>query len=303
MDNNAVFTDIDYTKGDDLTKEEPNKKDKNKCTKCKTYYKSTEDLCSECNIEYGHNNLKKAGVTLNITDILNLPQSSFKGRLLQENINDVYKHYQTIKFSELAPKREIIQTDNKAKALVAACSGKDSGEIFAILDGHRDFPKCLLLAKYAYVLLVQCFKNTDETKRYTYIHAIAPFVLDIWNFPSEFGVLDCYYRQFGELNKCPIDQKKIYNLWRRADNPYFKHDLSDAKLCKCLMCNKTLRIRDNLIKCKKCLSYMHKTCLVFVKGKDTKCKKCGVIFPLIPSNFGHIIQNGKIHKIKNVYML
>lgn len=45
--------------------------------------------------------------------------------------------------------------------------------------------------------------TANENNEYKIIHAICPYVLDIWNVVYNHRILLCYYKYFGELTKSP----------------------------------------------------------------------------------------------------
>lgn len=230
-----------------------------KCTKCKSFYTKPYELyCSGCNVALLYN-----GVNLTIKQILDLPDCPFKGIQINDHLEEIFNDFKT----KTGIKYKLIKNVNEFKILLNQCKDKSSGEIFCILDGQRNFVFCSLPAKFADQLLDQCMQSNVDPHEYRYVHAIAPFIYDIWNFPSKNSVLDCYYREFGELNKCPSNIKDLYSLWGRCMNPFAINNLTNVDLCKCV-CGETIELHDKKIKCSSCFGYIHKYCLT---GKCPMC--------------------------------
>lgn len=229
-----------------------------KCIKCKEYYcKPNKTYCSECEIVLQYN-----GLELTIKQVLDLPTSTFKGIQIENHLEEIFNYFKTAN----GIKNKLIKNINEFKILLNSCKDKSSGEIFCILDGQRDFSSCMLPAKYAVQLLDQSIQNA-VTDSYKYIHAIAPFIYDIWNFPGKYSVLDCYYRDFGDLNKCPNDLKYLCQLWGRCIRPMAVSNLNSVYLCDC-KCGEPIELHDNKVRCSSCLKYSHKSCA------DNKCPIC-----------------------------
>lgn len=175
------------------------------CKKCKEYYAPINELfCSECKPE-----IQFDGMELTIDQILNLPISKFKGNMMSKNIELIFDFYK----NQRNRKHKLLKNVNEFNILLNLCKGKSSGEIYCILDGYRDFNQVLLLAKFADQLLGQCLENIDSEKQYMYVHAIAPFIFDVWNTSRLHHVLECYYKDLGSLTTCPNSEKTLFELW------------------------------------------------------------------------------------------
>jgi len=228
-----------------------------KCIKCKEYYcKPNKIYCSECEVM-----LQYDGLELTLQQIIDLPVSKFKSIQINDHLEEIFKYFKTSTGIE----NKLIKNVNEFKIILNNCKDKSSGELFCILDGQRDFFPCMLPAKYAVQLLDQCTQNVTDSWRY--IHAIPPFIYDVWNFPDKYSVLDCYYRDFGDLNKCPNDTKALYQLWLRCIRPMALSNLTNVVLCNC-KCGLSILLHEDKVRCSSCFKYSHKYCAV------NKCSTC-----------------------------
>ena len=235
-----------------------------KCIKCKTYYSPIEKLhCSEC-----EQLLTYDGVGLTMDQLINLPTSAFKGISMSERLEEVFEYYKT----KNNLKHKLIKNINEFKILQNLCKNASSGEIYCILNGQRDYHICVLPAKYADQLLDQCMETCTSENQYKYIHAIAPFIFDVWNLPSKHAVLDCYYREFGNFTKCPNSSEKLFETWGRCIRAYQAYNLDNVKLKDCNTCKNSLYLVNKKIRCKSCLEYIHAECIYILP----KCSSCNI---------------------------
>jgi hypothetical protein len=240
-----------------------------KCIKCGSYFsQSSEYHCSDCLISIKLE-AKYETEILTIDDIIALPKCTFKKNKIINQLEIIFDDYKKKKNI----KAKLIKNINEFKILENLCKDKSTGEVFAILDGHRDFPRCMLLAKYADKLLATCMNDMKiENKKYQYIHVIAPFIFDVWNMSSKHNVLLCYYLEFGQLTECPDNINTIYELWNRAVFTQFYNEMTEIKLCKCIYCYTDILSNYIKIKCKKCWNYIHIDC--FNHRTTNMCKYC-----------------------------
>jgi len=172
-----------------------------KCIRCKEYFTTEKDSkCTSCKL-YDQYDVDK----MTLADVVNLPSSVFKSELMTANLAELYNAYKNIKKN----KHKLLVTNTEFELLKKLCYGKQSGEVFAVLDGLHDFPAVILPASFANQLLDEIIKGPDE--RWRYEHAVAPFVLDIWNMQNG-QIIGCYYNNF-DLKRCPNDINKLFGLW------------------------------------------------------------------------------------------
>lgn len=242
----------------------------NKCKTCKIFCPMPNELyCSECKsvVQY-------EGINLTINQILDLPSTTFKSQQMNKHLEEIFDHYKMT--NNL--KQKLIKNVNEFKILLNQCKNKSPGEVFCILDGQRDFPVCSLLAKHADQLLNDCMAPVSESHKYRYVHAIAPFIYDIWNTTCTSGVLLCYYKDFGSLTSCPNNHKTLFGLWERNINSNFTYDLNDVDICNCIVCNKSIQLQSKKVRCKSCYGYVHKGCVILYGGGVIRahCPSCNV---------------------------
>lgn len=271
----------------------------NKCRNCKNYFTPENEIyCSNCGLE-----MRYFGINLTIDQILNLINCPFKSQQMNNNIINIYDYYKQINNR----KHKILKSKNEFKLLMNLCKDKSSGEVYCILDGFRDFNSVLLSAKYADKLLIQFNEKTNTNSYYRYIHAIAPFIFDIWNTNNKNNVFLCYFKDFGALTSCPNSDKKLFELWNRCININCSGTFSDCVIQKCEICNKPIYISEKKIRCLKCYNYLHFDCCnsylltsgqyIFkdgIKKKISSCKICKEkwpIFKISNTNYGAFIIN------------
>lgn len=56
------------------------------------------------------------------------------------------------------------------------------------------------------------YKNRYDVETYKYVHAICPYVIDRWNLVN-ISVVECYYKNTGDLVQCPNTFGEIFRLW------------------------------------------------------------------------------------------
>jgi len=242
-----------------------------KCLECKTYFAQCDkNYCSDC--EFG---VLYHGIDLSIEQIINLPKCSFKSKQINEHLEEIYDVYKIKKGLQ----NKLIKNINLFKTILNICKGKTPQEIFTILDGQTDYCcACLLPYKYADQLLEQSLENCPkelENNKYKYVHAIAPFYFDVWNSQYKDSVFECYYKNLGQLTRCPTEISHLYELWNRCVYLSHKVDLNGAELCNCKVCNKIVKIEQYKIRCKSCYNYFHTNCVdTTINSRCTKCPMC-----------------------------
>lgn len=187
-----------------------------KCLICKEYYAAKNEVyCSVCKM------IKKWDKPVTLDDIYSLPKCSFKGLMLQKNLIDIYERYK----KENDFPFTMLLNETKFKALKNICKGKSSKEIFMTLNGNRDFEPTLLPARFADELLAQTLENIPKDNQWKYIHSIGPFIFDVWNTRARDSVFICYYKNMGDLIKCPNDEKELFELWNKSFSKFVRDNL------------------------------------------------------------------------------
>lgn len=182
-----------------------------KCIKCKEYFSKDKSLkCTSCKL-YDDYDVDK----MTLEDVINLPNSPFKSELMTANLAELFTDYKNKKNI----KHKLLVKTTEFNLLKSLCMGKNSGEVFAILDGRREFPAVIMPASFANQLLDEIVKGPDDKFRYE--HAISSFVLDIWNMQNG-QIISCYYKDTGDIYRCPNSITKLYELWNRL----IKNELS-----------------------------------------------------------------------------
>lgn len=175
----------------------------NKCSNCNDYYVlNDKQYCSNCELV-----VKYRDVDLSGDEILMLPASDFKREKISGIIEEIYEAFQTIMNIP-----NVLITNSQFKILMNLCFDKTPEEIYDIFKGKKDFVACVLRAKQADKLFSAISDDKGEIN-YKYIHAIAPFILDVWNCNTRDGVFVCYYKDIEQPNKCPHDLLKLYKIW------------------------------------------------------------------------------------------
>lgn len=173
------------------------------CKSCKTYYRNKTDYCSQCEISQQYSDKD-----LSLNEILDLPDSDFKGRMMNNMLDEILSTYLATNNLKSQP----IKSEHFFKFFLGIIKNKSAFEIKEILTGKTEyFTPCILTAKQADRLLDQLkISNKLDSQ---YIHAICPYVIDIWNIKNNHNVLLCYYKDFGELVKCPNRIAVLRSLW------------------------------------------------------------------------------------------
>jgi len=236
------------------------------CVICKEYFPVDGKIyCVDCEM---HKYFE--GKTWTALEIIALPTSSFKSTKLNDNLEIVFEQYK----KGTGLKTKVLKNEGMFKQLLLLGKGKSSGEIFRILDGQTDFPPVLLLAKYADQLLSQMFADNNDKDHWKYVHAICPFVFDLWNIKTNNMVLKCYHTHFGELVRCPGNVVELFRLWNRSMNHYMVEGVNDVKLSECDVCGDEVMLKSkNKLKCKSCYKYSHYGC---IDDSYKFCGHCGV---------------------------
>lgn len=174
-----------------------------KCVRCSAKTTSNATYCKTCKLE-----IDSKTNEINLADIYDLPNSEAKSRLMDANIHKIFDIWQTT-FNK---KYTIINSSNKYEILKNVCRNASPSEITKHINGLFGVP-CKIMAKYADSLFREIVDSKPDSVQYHYIHAIAPYILDVWNSSYNHGVFLCYYKDFGDLNRCPMDVDRIYSLW------------------------------------------------------------------------------------------
>lgn len=176
------------------------------CRLCSKYYKNENDLCSQCDIKD-----KYKDKYLSMTDIIKLPNCDFKGKKLNEILEELFETFMKTRDHEF----KLVKTKNMRETLINMCKNKTPNEIKGILNGNNDFFGCFIYARDADIILNQFISSNKYIDVSEIINAVCPFVIDVWNLVNDHSVLLCYYKDFGDLVKCPNDEKRLYELWSR----------------------------------------------------------------------------------------
>lgn len=240
-----------------------------KCIKCKKYFKYKNDFCSQCFIENQYKN-----INLTLEEIFALPDSYFKSKLIDHNIASIFKLFK----KENKIKFKLIKSETEFKIILNLCKNKNSNEIFLLLNGLTDILRpSVLYAKHADILLTQCFESKKD-EQFKYIHSICPYIIDIWNIKNNNQVLLCYYKDFGELVRCPTNIDRLIMLWSRMIKPQFIPNFSNNIINICSICLENVKIYDRSIKCLHCNKFLHYNCFIkFLETTTTldfKCPSC-----------------------------
>ena len=231
-----------------------------KCNECKLYWAPVgKPYCSECEpiVQY-------FGIELTLDQIIKLPNCAFKSKKMNEHLTELFELFKT--------KKGIKNVITSNPILLNLCKDKSPGEVFCTLDGQRGFMPCMLPANFADKLLDQCLATVSSDKQYKYIHAIAPFIFDVWNMPQKHGVLECYYKDTGSLEKCPNKLEDLHDLWNRSIKAYFISDLDDVNVCDCVVCADPIKLKTRKFRCKACYGNIHYECIkALVTGECPYC--------------------------------
>jgi len=224
------------------------KKKDNLCKKCLEFYGSKENLCSVCYSEaYPH---AKKVVAPEVKE------------------NDLLIHVENYK-KKYHLNHKLL--DNKQFVMLKKqCENKSSNEIYLILNGFYDFPKIILYARQADELLTMIYKVLiirDDI--IDYIHAICKHVIDPWNLTFDNSVLECYYKDLGQLTKCPTKIKDLEKHFFFGSVYMSKY--ANIVIKTCTYCSKDIRTSQNIIKCKNCNFILHTHCYFSLTLKN-KCK-------------------------------
>jgi hypothetical protein len=237
---------------------------RNECVKCHEFYgtKDTDWKCSYCfAVDSGHieNITFKA-----VTDKTVL--APLRRQYLKDNLTKMYSIFKEIFYMDHEP-----VTEAKFKMLLGLLKNKSSGEVFAHLNGYRDFPATVLTSNQADRLLSQQGVSDKDSGRneYQFIHAICPFIFDPWNIVNRNSVLLCYYKDFGELTDCPDSVASLFELWKRIRGASLTW-ISPFDAGDCINCEKTISSREQFVQCRKCKLFYHLKCACNKK----QCQAC-----------------------------
>lgn len=242
------------------------------CQKCNdNFAPKNEQYCSGCKVEVTY-----SGLDLSVDDILKLPDCKFKGVKMNEKIYEIFDRY----CAEKKIKHQFLASENHFKLLLNLCKNQSSGEIFCILDGHRDLPPTVLYAHQADKLLEQIFSENDDKETWRYVHAVARFVFDVWNMKCKDGVFMCYWQDFGELRSCPSSYNKLKDLWNRIQSNYL-FQVDNALVDACKVCENDMKLSEQLLRCKYCYKCCHLVCF-----RTDRCPSCHNIVKINKTSSG-----------------
>lgn len=246
-----------------------------KCIKCKNYFSCDANLkCSVC-ILYDNYDVTK----LTLNDIVNLPSSVFKSELMEMNLEKLYNQFK----NKMNLRHRLLANNTEFNLLKSLCHGKNSGEVFTILDGLRSFPAIIMTANYASKLLEDVITGPDNP--YMYEHAISPFVLDIWNMPTG-SIIECYYKKG---TTCPNNHISLFKLWSNLiSNTFSRNNVTNTIMFNYTdhLDNIDVYTSDKLIVCANCCWYNP----VLITGEEitpltSECINCKHVFDNVKKNY------------------
>jgi len=206
-----------------------------KCVICNIYY-SNEDCdnkCSECSGKELNTQCMICKINKSIPGYnfrcancyaeykVEISKKKTQSEHYETNLNDYFKYYMI----EHEKKNKYILIDKQSKYEIFKSIVKkycDSGEnLRKFMLGTYEFPIVFMKANFSDKLLDYLLRRTKITNQYfgNYVHVVTQFTIDIWNMvPKEdIGIIDCYYRNFGELTECPSTLEEIIVLWNKYD--------------------------------------------------------------------------------------
>ena len=192
------------------TIEEPCEPKQALCKLCSEYYRLPDcNFCSQCKIDDSY-----SGRHLSLSEIIDLPDCNFKGKQLNERIVTLCDVFIQKRFKH----GSVIKSDAASMVFVNMCKNKTPLEVSKIFsgrdtDGHVRF----IFAKYANMILSNYVDspNTDKEVTWILVHAVCPYVVDIWNINSVHQAM-CYYMTFKTATpKCPSNINELFSLWNR----------------------------------------------------------------------------------------
>lgn len=189
-----------------------------------------------------------------------------------------------------------LDSDSKLKMLVNICQDLTPQQVYWTLHGLMPdkwpFPVVLWAheADALFLALQAKRKNPDQPLNYQYVHAICGFILDIWNVKFESSVMDCYWRDMGELTSIPGTLEKLVGLWTILNKPMRGSGLApglpdpsnlDKKTCQsCILCEGPLlahppkqQLGKAFVRCKTCETTVHVSCVASSHPSCSGCNK------------------------------
>jgi hypothetical protein len=179
------------------------------CKDCHNFYGTTDkqDLCSACYFLSVFHRTHPGPLTL--TYLIENPQIQCPGsrELIQHNIPLLWRIR-----GNFDPQQDFPSPVRFKILMVLARQCKSSKQLSQLFiePNHG----VMFLSSQAQELL-DYFINGKSHDEYEYVHVIAPRVIDPWALRSDHGVLDCYYRDFGEMTT-PSSLAKLW--WWSSPN-------------------------------------------------------------------------------------
>lgn len=191
-------------------------------------------------------------------------------------------------------------TGNKAKIFAQHCMNQtESGSIVKLVMGiseELDYGLVAMRAKDINPFL-EYRSLINSGKFYQFIHAICPYVIDPWNLLATDSVINCYYRDFGDLATCPSTYSGLIKLFAGMFNYRISaFNASKVDLKPCDICHETVHSHQVFGFCMICRCVVHFSCMktwVQTKSKPTfQCILCQTEFKnqnLMNSKEGFVI--------------
>jgi hypothetical protein len=132
-----------------------------------------------------------------------------KHKYIEDNLYVIFKDFTT----KCGLTYNVLNSEAEYTLLCQLCKHKSPEQIKRILNGKGEIEPTVLKAQYADKFVNYICRYVSGNDQYKYIHAIAPFIYDVWNSKLTNTVFLCYYKQFGDLVKCPTSSYELYSLW------------------------------------------------------------------------------------------
>lgn len=254
---------------------------KTMCAICNQFYSNDNSIyCSQCKIIKEHKDSQKQ---LSLDDIINLENGTLlKHNLINDNLIPLFNRYCT----ENKIKHVLLNNDIKFNILKNSCIDPSITplKLLQILEGQKDFPPTVLLAKYTDQLLEVLGDKIDKDCKY--IHLLCTFTIDRWNITNTNSVLICYWANRSNIR--PYSITALHILWNTIIcRP--EYSTLGGFLNVCEVCNKDMIIYDGksgLIRCKSCYKFIHLACVN--SSLCPCCKHNWVIHPKSDYDLGDI---------------
>jgi hypothetical protein len=151
---------------------------------------------------------EKSAEPVTISDIFNT-NCGDKHKFIEDHLYIIFKDFTT----KRGLVYNVLNSEGEYALLCQLCKHKSPDQIKKILSGKGDIEPTVLKAQYADKFVNYICQYVSGSEHYKYIHAIAPFIYDVWNSKLTNTVFLCYYKQFGDLVKCPTSSFDLYSLW------------------------------------------------------------------------------------------